>query len=406
MFWPRPSVGSAIVRLDRLARPAGRRGRSPALVASSTPPSRNGARRCATRFVGSGSLAAAADAALAAAGIDPTAQARDARPRRLRARRPRRCPRDHARRPREAQRVPPRARPARRRLPRHRDADPAAGPARRRHRRARRGARGGRDRTSGRRAGRRRRRVARASAPHAPGPRRPAGAAPRARITVDKRIPVAAGLGGGSADAAATILALDELHGTDLDTEAQLGIAAAVGSDVPALLLGGPVYAAGRGELVTPVHAVTSHWAVAPAPFAVRTPDAYAWWDEHGTHRPRSRRADRRASRRATTRSSARRLFDDLQGPVVARHPEIAATIRSLHRRGRARRGHDRQRPDASSLSRGISATRISSPQPSRVRSSSRARHVPWGRPPGSSNGKTRAFGAWNGGSIPPPGTT
>ena len=61
---------------------------------------------------------------------------------------------------------------------------------------------------------------------------------PGARITVDKRIPIAAGLGGGSADAAATILALDELHGTDLDAEAQLGIAAAVGSDVPALTSG------------------------------------------------------------------------------------------------------------------------------------------------------------------------
>src|SRR4029079_4117852 len=66
--------------------------------------------------------------------------------------------------------------------------------------------------------------------------------APGATITVDKRIPVAAGLGGGSADAAAAILALDELQGTDLATETLVGIAAAVGSDVPALLLGGPVY--------------------------------------------------------------------------------------------------------------------------------------------------------------------
>ena len=93
--------------------------------------------------------------------------------------------------------------------------------------------------------------------------------APGATITVEKRIPVAAGLGGGSADAAATIRALDQLHGTDLPTETLLGIAAAVGSDVPALLLGGPVYADGRGDRVTPVHAQTTHWVVVPASFAV-----------------------------------------------------------------------------------------------------------------------------------------
>jgi len=103
--------------------------------------------------------------------------------------------------------------------------------------------------------------------------------APGATITVDKRIPVAAGLGGGSADAAAAILALDELQGTDLATETLVGIAAAVGSDVPALLLGGPVYADGRGDRVTSVHAQTTHWVVVPASFAVRTPDAYGWWD-------------------------------------------------------------------------------------------------------------------------------
>jgi 4-diphosphocytidyl-2-C-methyl-D-erythritol kinase len=148
-----------------------------------------------------------------------------------------------------------------------------------------------------------------------------------ARITVDKRIPVAAGLGGGSADAAATIAALDELHGSDLDTEAQLGIAAAVGSDVPALLLGGPVYAAGRGERVTPVHAVTSHWVIAPAPFAVRTPDAYAWWDVASVTGP-----DPGALIAALEAGNDERLgealFDDLQGPVVARHPEIGDTLR------------------------------------------------------------------------------
>jgi len=151
-------------------------------------------------------------------------------------------------------------------------------------------------------------------------------AEPGARITVDKRIPVAAGLGGGSADAAAAILALDELHGTGLDTETQLGVAAAVGSDVPALLLGGPVYADGRGTDVTSVHAQTTTWVLAPAPFAVRTPDAYAWWDEAGESGP-DPGAVIAALEAGNDGVLGPALFDDLQGPVAARHPWVTDTI-------------------------------------------------------------------------------
>ena len=154
-------------------------------------------------------------------------------------------------------------------------------------------------------------------------------ATPDATIAVDKRIPVAAGLGGGSADAAATILALDELHGTGLDTETLLGIAAAVGSDVPALLLGGPVYADGRGDRVTSVHAQTTHWVVVPASFAVRTPDAYAWWDETGESGPDAG-AVIAALEAGNDEILGPGLFDDLQPVVAARHPEVADTIAAL----------------------------------------------------------------------------
>ena len=159
------------------------------------------------------------------------------------------------------------------------------------------------------------------------------GRAPRARITVDKRIPVAAGLGGGSADAAATILSLDELHATDLDRERQLGIAAAVGSDVPALLLGGPVYAAGRGDRVTEVHSTTSHWVIAPAPFAVHSADAYAWWDADGETGP-DPGALIAALESGHDELLGSALYDDLQTAVVARHPEIAETIRAFTEAG------------------------------------------------------------------------
>ncbi len=150
--------------------------------------------------------------------------------------------------------------------------------------------------------------------------------APRARIVVDKRIPVAAGLGGGSADAAATILALDELFGTALAPEALLKAATAVGSDVCALVLGGPVFADGRGDHVLSLHAPTTHWVVLPLPFAVRAPDAYAWWDEHPSSGPDP------ASLIAAFEVGdgdlgGSALFDDLQPGVAARHPRVERAV-------------------------------------------------------------------------------
>ena len=153
--------------------------------------------------------------------------------------------------------------------------------------------------------------------------------APRARLTLDKRIPIAAGLGGGSADAAATILALDELHGTDLPRETLLGIAAAVGSDVPALLLGGPIYADGRGDRVTPVHGQTTHWVIVPSDLTIATPDAYAWWDKGGSTGP-DPGVVIAAFEAGNDAILGPAMFDDLQAPVAARHPVIESTIQAL----------------------------------------------------------------------------
>ncbi len=153
--------------------------------------------------------------------------------------------------------------------------------------------------------------------------------APRARLTLDKRIPIAAGLGGGSADAAATILALDELHGTDLSRETLLGIAASVGSDVPALLLGGPVYADGRGDQVTAVHGQTTHWVIVPSDLTIATPDAYGWWDKEGSTGP-DPGVVIAAFEAGNDAILGPAMFDDLQAPVVARHPVIESTIQAL----------------------------------------------------------------------------
>lgn len=76
-----------------------------------------------------------------------------------------------------------------------------------------------------------------------------------AHIKVLKRIPLGAGLGGGSANAAATIVALNNVWKLDLDRQTLMYIAAAVGSDVPYFLAGGTCLAGGRGEEVTPLPA-------------------------------------------------------------------------------------------------------------------------------------------------------
>lgn len=80
-----------------------------------------------------------------------------------------------------------------------------------------------------------------------------AGVVPRAHIHIEKGIPVASGLGGGSADAAATLAGLNRLWGLDLSGEELARVAAGLGSDVPFLLNGGTALGTGRGDEITPL---------------------------------------------------------------------------------------------------------------------------------------------------------
>lgn len=87
-----------------------------------------------------------------------------------------------------------------------------------------------------------------------------------ARIRLTKRIPVAAGLGGGSSDAAAALRGLDSLWGLGCDRDRLVEIAAAVGSDAPFFLYGGTVLAGGRGEHVRPLPDAPQTWLVLVVP--------------------------------------------------------------------------------------------------------------------------------------------
>lgn len=86
------------------------------------------------------------------------------------------------------------------------------------------------------------------------------GVAHGIRIRVQKKIPLAAGLGGGSADAAATLWALNRLWQLNLPLEALQQVAAGLGSDVPFFLAGGTALATGQGEVLQPLPAAVERW--------------------------------------------------------------------------------------------------------------------------------------------------
>jgi 4-diphosphocytidyl-2-C-methyl-D-erythritol kinase len=157
-----------------------------------------------------------------------------------------------------------------------------------------------------------------------------AGVTRGARIRITKRIPVAAGLGGGSADAAAVLLALDELWGCALGLEALIQVAEQVGSDVPALVAGGPVLMRGRGERVDRVEVAPTWWMIRPFDFPTRSPDAFRWWDEDGAVVGPSGDPLLEAAARGDVAALGAALMNDLQAPVCARHPEIAAVRDAL----------------------------------------------------------------------------
>jgi 4-diphosphocytidyl-2-C-methyl-D-erythritol kinase len=157
-----------------------------------------------------------------------------------------------------------------------------------------------------------------------------------ANLTLVKRIPVAAGLGGGSADAAATLRALDRLWGYGLPRVRLSEIGARIGSDVPALLTGEPVIARGRGERVEPVTVARTWWVLALPGFGVAAGQAYEWWDEDGgkTGPDPSAVLEAVASGQASTVGPL--LFNDLEGPVVDRHPEVGRAREALLAAGAA----------------------------------------------------------------------
>lgn len=167
------------------------------------------------------------------------------------------------------------------------------------------------------------------------------GMPPHARLHLRKQIPIAGGLAGGSADAAAALVACDALWGTGLGRDELAEIAATIGSDVPFLVLGGTALGTGRGEAVSPVLARGNawHWVLATAGDGLSTPEVYRELDrlrERGAApQPLDGTADLlSALRQRDPAVLADALGNDLAAAALTLRPELAATLAAGHQAG------------------------------------------------------------------------
>jgi len=151
-------------------------------------------------------------------------------------------------------------------------------------------------------------------------------------ISIRKGIPVSGGMAGGSADAAATLVALDHLWGLDLDREEVEELGADLGSDVPFLVAGGTAMGSGRGEMLTPVLARgTYHWVFALAEGGLSTPAVYAECDrlrgDSDVPDPVATPALMSALRSGDPRELAPQLTNDLQEAAISLRPDLGEVL-------------------------------------------------------------------------------
>jgi 4-diphosphocytidyl-2-C-methyl-D-erythritol kinase len=148
---------------------------------------------------------------------------------------------------------------------------------------------------------------------------------------VRKDVPVAGGMAGGSADAAAALVACDRLWGLHTSDDDLLALAAELGSDIPFSLVGGTARGVGRGEIVTPVSDTGSWWWVAvPSAEGLSTPAVYRHFDAMRPDAPEAPTpAEPLLAALATGEAVrlARALHNDLQEPAIDLRPELGDLI-------------------------------------------------------------------------------
>ncbi len=162
-----------------------------------------------------------------------------------------------------------------------------------------------------------------------------------ASLTVRKSIPIAGGLAGGSADAAATLVALDRLWDLQTSDADLLSIGGQLGSDVPFALVGGTALGGGRGELVTPMlDQATRWWVVVPARSGLSTPVVYRHFDQLSPDAPEEVHVPEdllSALEHPDNRVLAATLHNDLAAAAIDLRPELGELIEAGERAGALR---------------------------------------------------------------------
>jgi 4-diphosphocytidyl-2-C-methyl-D-erythritol kinase len=159
-------------------------------------------------------------------------------------------------------------------------------------------------------------------------------ALPPLRLVIRKRIPVAAGLGGGSADAAAALRAANRLAGEPLGADELREVAAGLGSDVPSQVEPRHALVQGTGEHVEPLELPPLHALLVPAAEGLSTAAVYAELDRLGGGRERLDPAALRKLAAGSPQELAAALENDLQPATLSLRPELSGTLEALRSAG------------------------------------------------------------------------
>ncbi len=157
---------------------------------------------------------------------------------------------------------------------------------------------------------------------------------PPLRVVIDKRIPVAAGLGGGSADAAAVLRAANQIAGGLLGPDGLRALGARVGADVPSQIEPRHALVTGAGERVEPVELPPMTLLLVPDPVGLSTAEVYAHADALGTTREALDRDHVRELAARPLYELAAVLENDLEGAAVSLRPELGGRMDALREAG------------------------------------------------------------------------